>query len=81
MGSRQKGYIRIYNDNKELIGYLSPNGKISKNKTSFSGNVYCFLENEKGEIWIGTKRTGLFLLRKKDENSYIIQQYSHHPEK
>ena len=76
----KKGYIRIYNDNKELIGYLSPNGKISKNKTSFSGNVYCFLENEKGEIWIGTKRTGLFLLRKKDENSYIIQQYSHHPE-
>ena len=59
---------------------MSPNGKISKNKTSFSGNVYCFLENEKGEIWIGTKRTGLFLLRKKDENSYIIQQYSHHPE-
>lgn len=77
----KKGYIRIYNaTNTELIGYLTPQGTISQQETLFLGNVYCFMEDDKGDIWMGMKKDGLLHLKKKDTHSYAIQQHCHQQE-
>ena len=54
--------IRVYQPDGQLGGYLTPQGKISKDKHSFT-SVYCFLEDHEGNIWIGTKENGIYLLK------------------
>lgn len=76
----KSGYIRIYEMDGTLSGYLTPEGVISKNKTSFSSNVYSFCEDEEGNLWLGTKENGIFMLSPKTKDSYTIRHYIHHPE-
>lgn len=70
--------IRVYQPDGQLEGYLTPQGKISKDKQSFT-SVYCFLEDHEGNIWIGTKENGIYLLKKKSPDSYSVQQFTHQP--
>lgn len=70
--------IRVYQPDGQLGGYLTPQGKISKDKHSFT-SVYCFLEDHEGNIWIGTKENGIYLLKKKSPDSYSVQQFTHQP--
>lgn len=77
----KKGFIRIYDASDEkLLGYLSSEGSINQYASPFVGNVYCFLEDANGDIWMGTKTEGLFQLKKKNNHSYSIQQYNHQSE-
>ena len=68
--------IRIFGPDGQLEGYLTPQGKISKSPQSFT-SAYCFLEDHEGNIWMGTKEDGIYLLKKKDKDSYYIQQFVH----
>lgn len=70
--------IRVYQPDGQLEGYLTPQGKISKDKHSFT-SIYCFLEDHEGNIWIGTKENGIYLLKKKSPDSYSVQQFTHQP--
>ena len=70
--------IRIYQPNGQLEGYLTTQGNISKEKQSFT-SVYSFLEDHEGNIWMGTKEDGIYLLKKKTKDSYTVQQFTHHP--
>lgn len=70
-------YIRIYDANGNLSGYLSPQGRVSKEKVAFQASVYSFCEGEDGTIWIGTKGKGLIRLTRKTGDSYAIQYYTH----
>lgn len=74
------GYVRIYHPDGSLRGYLSPTGNISKTPVSFAKNVYCMKEDKKGAMWMGTKQDGLLRLTRKDENSFHISQFTHHPD-
>ena len=51
--ANKKGVIRIFNPDKTLKGYLTPEGTISPKAISFSRNIYCFTEDEQGNIWMG----------------------------
>ena len=42
----KKGYIRIYQPDGRLKGYLTPEGNISSQPISFQKNIYCFMEDE-----------------------------------
>ena len=68
-------YVRIYHPDGSLAGYLSSQGKISKDKVSFNASVYSICEGKNGTIWIGTKGNGLFQLTKKADGNYNIQNY------
>lgn len=58
------GIIRLYSPDRQLIGYLSPDGRIVKNKVVFAETgIYSLREDSEGNIWIGTKGKGLFLLK------------------
>lgn len=75
----KKGYVRIYSADKTLIGYLSPDGNISRSPISFNCNVYCFMQEDNGNIWMGTKKDGLFCLTPNGKGKYHIKAYTHEP--
>ena len=75
--ANKKGIIRIFNPDKSLQGYLTPEGNISKSAVAFGKNIYCFLEDEEGNIWLGSKWDGVFRLRKKGDGRFDVQQYVH----
>lgn len=75
----KSGFVRIYNPDNTLMGYLTPEGNISQKAISFNHKIYTFMEDSSGNIWIGSKEDGLFLLKKKSEKSYNIRQFINEP--
>lgn len=73
----KKGFVRIFNRDRSLKGYLTPEGKITANTISFSKNVYCFMEDHQGDIWLGTKKNGIYRLRDKGNGDFQIKRYVH----
>lgn len=71
-------YIRLFNSDGSLHGYLSPQGRISPTKVKFGASVYAICEDREGTIWLGTKFKGLLRLTKKSKEDYAIQSYTHH---
>ena len=78
--ANKKGVIRIFNPDKTLKGYLTPEGIISPNAISFSRNIYCFTEDEQGNIWMGSKWDGIIRLSPKRDGSFQIRNYVHKEE-
>lgn len=75
--ANKKGFIRIFNSDKSLKGYLTPQGDINSTPIPFSKNIYCFMEDNLGDIWLGSKRDGIFRLKKKKNGHLSIQKYFH----
>lgn len=78
--ANKKGVIRIFNPDKTLKGYLTPEGTISPKAISFSRNIYCFTEDEQGNIWMGSKWDGIIRLSPKRDGSFQIRNYVHKEE-
>ena len=78
--ANKKGVIRIFNPDKTLKGYLTPEGTISTKAISFSKNIYCFTEDEQGNIWMGSKWDGIIRLSPKKDGSFQIRNYVHKEE-
>lgn len=72
-------FIQIYDANGDLEGYLSTQGRIVKEKQPFFNGVYAIMEDKDGNMWLGTKDAGLFLLEKKEANHYSIRHFEHQP--
>lgn len=73
----KKGIIRIYNKDGSLKGYLDPAGNITTRAVPFSSNIYCFMKDKKGNIWMGSKWDGIFRLKRDGENRFKIQKFAH----
>lgn len=73
----KSNYIQIFAPDGNLVGYLSKQGNIIKEKQSFYNGVYSILEDKDGNIWLGTKEIGLFLLKKTGANHYSIHHFEH----
>lgn len=74
--STKKGSVRIYRTDSSLKGYLTPEGTISPNPVSFSKNIYCFMEDKEGIIWMGSKQDGLFRLERTGNDRFKIRQFT-----
>ena len=74
--STKKGSVRIYRTDGSLKGYLTPEGTISPNPVSFTKNIYCFMEDKEGIIWMGSKQDGLFRLERTGEDRFKIRQFT-----
>uniref|UniRef100_UPI0034A50665 ATP-binding protein n=1 Tax=Bacteroides cellulosilyticus TaxID=246787 RepID=UPI0034A50665 len=55
-------------------------GIISPKAISFSRNIYCFTEDEQGNIWMGSKWDGIIRLSPKRDGSFQIRNYVHKEE-
>ncbi|NDV80393.1 hybrid sensor histidine kinase/response regulator transcription factor [Bacteroides sp. 51] len=78
----KSGKIRIFDKHKNFKGYLSRDGKITQGANSFQHSAYCFMEDRDGNIWIGSRYNGIYLLKKNKgtEFAYTISNYAHDPE-
>ncbi|MDO9634542.1 MAG: two-component regulator propeller domain-containing protein [Paludibacter sp.] len=73
------GTVHVYNENKKLIGSLHTDGtiKLGGRKEMF---VYNIFQDKSGDIWVSTKRQGLFRLKKKNaKNAFSIENFVHKP--
>lgn len=75
--ANKKGFIRIFNADGSLKGYITPSGEFSKKEVSFGRNIYCFMEDEQGDIWMGSKWDGVFRLKKEGNNRFKLQNFTH----
>ncbi|MFV0536448.1 MAG: response regulator [Dysgonomonas sp.] len=74
------GFIRIFDEHKRLLGYLSPNGQLTQQKVNFvETGIYSIVEDKLGNVWIGTKGEGLFQLKSKSDAKYsfLTNNYKH----
>ena len=76
--STKSGIIRIYDENDCFLGYLCHDGKIG-NGEPLNGITYCVMQDDSGDIWLGTKGNGLYRL-KKDKKDYKITKYRNIPD-
>ncbi len=58
------GTIRIYDPNRNYMGYLTASGNISLNGAKVEGVAYSITQDKKGIIWIGMKGGGLIRAEK-----------------
>lgn len=72
-------FVQIYNADGSLEGFLSPSGHIVKEKQAFFNAIYTIMEDKEGQIWLGSKDNGIFLLQKTKANQYSIRHFKHHP--
>lgn len=66
--------VRIYDRDSRLLGYLTPEGRLSKVYSSFGSPVYCLHESADGTVWMGSKPDGLFRLRPKADGSFQVDR-------
>ena len=70
------GMVHIYDQNRILLGVLDKSGYIRPNgKTDI--NVYNFFQDNVGDIWLSTKLKGLFRLKQKGANSFVVENFLH----
>lgn len=70
----KNGKIYVYDTNRNFIGYLSKQGNVSFNETSFEANVYTMMYKY-GKIWIASKGNGLYMLTPIGNQKYNVHQW------
>lgn len=73
----KNGYVRILDTHRSLLGFLTSDGRISPSPVAFGLKVYCFYEDSRGDIWLGSKPGGLTRLTPKDNGAYAVKRYAH----
>ena len=76
----KSNHVRIYAPDGNLEGYLSKQGDIIKEQAHFFEDIYDFMEDQEHNIWMGSKGSGLYLLKKQDTGKYSVHHYQYNPE-
>lgn len=63
LATKEDECVRIYDRQNALTGYLGPDGRLHKEKTSFGYRAYCIVQTRNGDIWMGCKPGALLRLR------------------
>lgn len=53
------GMLRVYDKNRNALGYLTESGAVAPAGRPMRGTVYALTQDKKGTLWIGTKGDGL----------------------
>lgn len=74
------GIVRLFDAHQQLIGYLTPDGRITDRQTRFAdAGIYCISQDADGNLWIGTKGKGLYFLTPRSHSNleYKVSQHTH----
>lgn len=64
IATKETREVSVFHTDGTLVGHLSPDGTLTKNKTSFGYPVYSVGKgNDGATVWLGCKPGGLFRLR------------------
>ena len=72
VATKEDAAVRLYDQQLNLLGYLSPNGRIQSQPVSFGTAVYSFAETAAGTYWLGSKPNGLYRLRESSPTSFSV---------
>ncbi len=72
LATKEDECLRIYDHHNKFIGFLGKDGVISKQPTRFGYRVYCMLQTQMGDVWIGCKPGKLLRLRERIDGSFEI---------
>jgi len=73
------GSVHVFDQNKREIGTLSRDGRITQGG-NMEALVYNFCQDKVGNIWLATKKQGLFRLKPVGSgNSFHIENFVHNP--
>ena len=56
------GEVVISDRQRHILGYLNRNGQLQSSPTPFANHIYAITDDGKGNIWIGTKGSGVFVV-------------------
>jgi len=77
----KNGTVSIFNENKQLIGELSADGRIGK-YNPLKALIYNIRSDNNGVIWLGSKGSGLYKLENMGSSTnphYKITNYQYNP--
>lgn len=81
VGAKDEG-LRLYEQGPdELPLYLGTDGRLSARPVRFFGNVYCMLQDDEGNLWMGTRGQGLVLAKPlPGGGGYALRRFVHRPD-
>lgn len=68
--------LMLFDAREQLVGFVTPNGKLTKSPSSFGAAVYCMFQDKDGILWLGTKPDGLFRLQE-NGGSFAVCNYKY----
>ena len=66
ISTKEDATLRLYDDKLRLLGYVQPDGRLTRQAGSWKQPVYCISQASDGSIWIGSKPGGLSRLKEAD---------------
>lgn len=76
VGGRYDEAITLFSESGKRLGWLGRDGRVSQQPVSFGAAVYSSLLDRYGNLWLGTKKDGVFRLRIKQDGNFLISQYA-----
>jgi len=73
--------VRLFDRNMHLMGYLTPEGRLSSAYSSFGDAVYCITQTRNGDFWLGTKPNGIYHLKPQNDAQFAVKHYIPQPDK
>ncbi len=75
--SSKDGYIRVYDNERKLLGYVCEDGRIG-NQTPLKGIAYCITQDKQKNMWIATKGEGIYRAVKNSSGQDLSFQITHY---
>lgn len=73
------GIVALLDARRQLLGWLAPGGEVQGSQTSFGANVYSITQDSRGNIWLGTRENGIFVLTEQQPLRFGIRNYRNSP--
>ena len=74
VSGRDDATLRLFDRDNQLLGYLTPQGRLSKGYASFGSPIYCMLQTADGTILLGSKPDGLMRLRETATGTFDVER-------
>lgn len=71
VATKEDATLRLFDRDNRLLGYLTPQGRLSDTYTSFGSPVYCMAQTSDGTLWLGSKPDGLFRVTESEQSFHI----------
>lgn len=78
ISGREEKFLMLLDGNLQLIGYVTPDGKLSKSYCTFGASIYVFYQDKEGTIWMGSKPDGLYKMEERG-NRFVVSNYKYEP--
>ena len=56
------GHIAVYNEHRQQLGWVNRQGRVTQEKEVITPMIYALMEDQQGNVWIGSKHEGLYVV-------------------